>query len=211
MANGPLSSIACLLVALGASPLLACPEDTDRDGVCDGIDNCPTVLNAEQSDLDGDLVGDRCDDQDATLEPRTLVVKADTSDSADNGSVRVRGSVEIALPGDRLFFSEGLLLRISDGSGFEETDVFQQGACGPPSSGRWVCLKNDHAGQATFRQQRATPTVWRFAVTVKRLAITGPFGAAPITVAIRSDGGIDRVGTVAPCVGTPTKLVCKAP
>ena len=44
----------------------ACPHDaenrdTDRDGICDGKDNCLRVLNPDQSDLDGDGFGDVCD------------------------------------------------------------------------------------------------------------------------------------------------------
>jgi uncharacterized repeat protein (TIGR01451 family) len=36
--------------------------DRDGDGTPDTIDNCPAQSNASQADIDGDLVGDRCDD-----------------------------------------------------------------------------------------------------------------------------------------------------
>ena len=42
-------------VTVAASP------DTDRDGVPDHVDNCPTAANAEQLDDDEDGVGDACD------------------------------------------------------------------------------------------------------------------------------------------------------
>lgn len=35
--------------------------DGDGDGVCDVLDNCPTVPNPDQSDVDGDSYGDACD------------------------------------------------------------------------------------------------------------------------------------------------------
>ncbi len=35
--------------------------DADRDGVVDGSDNCPSVANANQNDLDADKIGDACD------------------------------------------------------------------------------------------------------------------------------------------------------
>ena len=38
-----------------------CP-DSDSDGVIDKNDNCPNTANADQADLDGDGIGDVCDD-----------------------------------------------------------------------------------------------------------------------------------------------------
>lgn len=35
--------------------------DTDGDGVCDANDNCPSVANPDQSDVDSDGLGDACD------------------------------------------------------------------------------------------------------------------------------------------------------
>ena len=41
------------------------PEiDGDRDGVWDGDDNCATIANADQRDVDHDFIGDVCDDYD---------------------------------------------------------------------------------------------------------------------------------------------------
>lgn len=38
------------------------PADADGDGANDDADNCPAVSNADQADLDGDGIGDACDD-----------------------------------------------------------------------------------------------------------------------------------------------------
>ncbi len=37
------------------------PTDTDHDGKSDGIDNCVDAANADQANIDGDLLGDACD------------------------------------------------------------------------------------------------------------------------------------------------------
>ena len=41
-----------------------CPGDSDGDGILDPSDNCPLVYNPDQTDTDGDSIGDVCDDDD---------------------------------------------------------------------------------------------------------------------------------------------------
>lgn len=38
-------------------------QDQDKDGIINQTDNCPTIPNLDQSDLDGDGVGDLCDSE----------------------------------------------------------------------------------------------------------------------------------------------------
>jgi len=44
-------------------------NDSDGDGVCDDVDNCPAVVNPNQEDRDGDGVGDVCDNCPDTPNP----------------------------------------------------------------------------------------------------------------------------------------------
>jgi hypothetical protein len=37
------------------------PVDFDGDGVADSVDNCPYTYNPDQTDTDGDGLGDVCD------------------------------------------------------------------------------------------------------------------------------------------------------
>ena len=65
--------------------------DTDGDGHPDSVDNCPTVSNADQTDQDGDGVGNACDpDQDGDgandgADNCPLVPNADQRDTDSDG------------------------------------------------------------------------------------------------------------------------------
>lgn len=46
-------------IAAGTSICLPC-ADSDRDGLCDQVDNCPNISNPDQANSDNDFVGDAC-------------------------------------------------------------------------------------------------------------------------------------------------------
>lgn len=57
----PFSILSVAFAAALLVPMPAWAADVDCDGVEDTVDNCPDRFNPTQSDLDGDLAGDRCD------------------------------------------------------------------------------------------------------------------------------------------------------
>ena len=52
-------------------------DDTDGDGICDGVDNCPTIYNPDQTDADNDGVGDACDNCPTVCNPAQLDADGD--------------------------------------------------------------------------------------------------------------------------------------
>ncbi|HJQ83639.1 MAG TPA: thrombospondin type 3 repeat-containing protein [Candidatus Binatia bacterium] len=199
-----------VFVVLVCGPALACPADGDGDGTCDGLDNCPAVANPSQSDIDGDLLGDACDDADADLDLTSVHLKSDTSATSDNGAVKLKGTFAVAPPNDVFFAANGLRVRVQDALGFDETYVWPQAHCGMVGSGRWLCLAPGVDPTAKFMARTSTspPAVYRFSIAVKRLALSGPF-TGPVTVTMSQDYDIDRTGAVAACRTSPTRLVCR--
>ncbi|MEE2643480.1 MAG: pentapeptide repeat-containing protein, partial [Myxococcota bacterium] len=51
-------------VCVGSRCVTDLEADRDRDSIADNVDNCPNVENPEQEDLDGDELGDACDEDD---------------------------------------------------------------------------------------------------------------------------------------------------
>jgi hypothetical protein len=62
-----------------------CVTDADHDGVCDSVDNCPTVYNPSQSDIDHDGLGDACDNCPLVYNPDQKDTDGDgIGDACDN-------------------------------------------------------------------------------------------------------------------------------
>ncbi len=56
-------NVLSLSVAFAPNPLYV-PADSDRDGVPDAQDNCVSIANTDQTDANGNGIGDACDDFD---------------------------------------------------------------------------------------------------------------------------------------------------
>src|SRR6185369_13593204 len=184
--------------------------DTDLDGVCDDVDNCPTVANADQSDLDGDGQGDACDDTDAVLDLRRARARAAEK---SKGEILVKGDLVIG-PADDFDPRFGFEVEVKDGLALDQVFTFTGAECQALRSGRVTCKTIDGDVIAMFQPLKAKPDRVRFSLRFKNLAITEPF-APPITVRITDDPavptvGIDRVGTIDTCRVTKKAILCVA-
>ena len=79
------SKLMLLWIALAFSFSLHAQNDTDGDGVDDGIDNCTYVSNPGQEDTDGDGIGDLCDPEMNLCKDNDVIIMMDASGSV--GSV----------------------------------------------------------------------------------------------------------------------------
>lgn len=77
--------------------------DKDGDGICDAIDNCPSVENAEQIDSDGDELGDACSHVDAaTLTSINNKSAAETTSSSEQNVMALDFELSNEYAGHRL-------------------------------------------------------------------------------------------------------------
>jgi hypothetical protein len=188
----------------------ACDVDQDGDGLCDDEDNCPTVFNPDQSDLDGDDIGDVCDDDDAPFEIKRARIRAG---KPGKGEIQVKGETEVAT-GETFAPELGFEVEVEDGLTLDVTFTFGPSDCTKLKSGRITCKAAGGDWTARFEPLKAKPGRVRIALRFKGLTITEPFGP-PLTARLTSDPptfetGIDRQGTIDDCRVTPKAMLCVA-
>ena len=116
--------------------------DGDGDGIPDALDNCPTVFNPDQTDVNMDGVGDACVDGDGDGIPDVLdncltVFNPDqTDDNMDGfGDACVSPNADIGdgvVLGDGVIIGDGAVIedgaQIGDGAVIEDGATVEQGA-----------------------------------------------------------------------------------
>lgn len=86
----------------------ACDPDIDGDGVLNALDNCPTVANADQADIDGDNVGDACASEgsgpveDGGGRPGRTDAGTEPADVVEDDGIRINEGCAAAAPGGAL-------------------------------------------------------------------------------------------------------------
>jgi hypothetical protein len=206
---GLLGVLTCLVLAGPARVALACPTDSDGDGVCDAMDNCPAVANPDQADLDGDLLGDACDDADAELNVTRLQLKHDSGRSANDVSLyRVKGDILLAPTESPLSSGDGLGVHVQDSLETDLGRTWTSGECATSQSGNIRCISTDRTAKLLVRKIRA-PRVYRYSVKVKRVALPENRAFVPPIAVTLSNGAVDRVGSILDCRADNSGLYCR--
>jgi parallel beta-helix repeat protein len=186
----------------------ACTEggggDPDGDSICSNDDNCPTVANPGQEDLDNDGTGNVCDGNDAAINLTQAKFKKDTSVTSNNGSITLKGDFLTSVPADALNTAAPIGVQVSDNLGTTQSFVWT--TC--VASGKKIgCKSADHISQAKFKQLGA-PNQWKFVIKLKKRSIPGPF-QGPVRATISHDTGIDRTDEIMDCHATNSGLNCR--
>ena len=207
--TGLVCALTLLAMAIVTRVALACPADSDGDGICDAVDNCPAVANADQANLDGDLLGDACDDNDAELNVTRLELKHDSDRSASDVSLyRAKGDILLGPAEATLSGASGLSIHIRDALVTDVDYAWTGSECATSPSGNIRCISADKTAKLLVTKIRA-PRVYKYALKVKRAAL--PENRAfipPITVTLRN-ASIDRVGPIMDCRPNNTGLFCR--
>jgi hypothetical protein len=186
-------------------------SDSDGDGICDQTDNCPDDANPDQRDLDGDSIGDACDDTDATA---LQIKRARVRVSSSPGNIVVKGEFQLTSPSDSFDASQGLEVEVLDDLSLDRVFTWPASSCINKSSGFVYCKSADRAWRAVFAPRGLS--AYRFTLTLNRLSnLSGPF-APPLTVRIAHNPGelitgVDRVGSIAACRLATKGMRCLAP
>jgi cysteine-rich repeat protein len=179
--------------------------DTDGDGVVDCVDNCPTVANPDQRDIDSDGSGDLCDPEEGPLRVSRLKLRGKNG----NGTVVGKGSLVLESVADELTAEDGIRFTVRDRLEADADYLWTVAECGVTQSPlRIKCDSPDKRLKAKLKAVPAAPDAFRWFLKMRRLPLNAPF-KSPITVTLTYGKGMDRVGVIGDCAALGSSIVCK--
>jgi len=219
------SGIVCTLIdtCLGGVCVEGGGGDTDGDGVCEAEDTCPGLANPGQEDFDQDDVGNPCDAADGPLEVVQAKLKFDKSQPGrrPNGRIVLKAEFLTTPPADTFDPEPGLLVRVEDGLGLDQSFAWLPGEClirtNQAGEVRSIkCKSADNRYKAKISPHRQFPGIIRVRIILKQLTkdvVPGPF-FGPVTVTVAAQPavlttGVDRVGSIVDCQQVGSGMKCK--
>jgi hypothetical protein len=216
-------AVLLLLAAAGRAHADCAPDpDTDGDGICDPVDNCVTVPNADQLDTyglsSGDGSGDACEAK-AEARINKVKIRGGPVSASPKGKITIKGY--FILLAAETFNPPSIAGRVVDGIQLDQSTPVPAGApavCALSASGKNIKCKQ--AAPQTAVQTSATfklsstssgaPRVVQFSVKIAKLAIGGQAFSEPVTVTVTDSGtGIERVGVIHDCSASNGQLTCR--
>ncbi len=183
--------------------------DGDGDGVIDCDDNCPVTPNPDQSDIDGDGLGDVCDPNDGPQKIIRATLKGDSNPVTDTGKLVAKGDFVALLPVEQLTHLQGIGFRVSDTRETDTTYFWPPSECAfTPNNGRIKCKSADKRYRADLKPVPKQPSAVRWKFKMIKQGALAPF-RDPITVTLTYGPGIDRVGIIVDCAIKTNGIVCK--
>jgi len=182
--------------------------DPDHDLICSADDNCPTIYNPDQKDVDHNGVGDAC-----TLNLTLVNLRRSSNATHPNGRIAVKGSFLSNPPHDVFSRSAGFTVIVKDNHDLVETFSFTPAECTTASGGIIKCANGiNKANKLVFRPSHAAPAQFTFSLVFQRLSISPPF-LPPATVSLTQGTpgtAPERTGTISACgVVTPSGMICR--
>jgi hypothetical protein len=195
------------VVVYGCAEDESCGPDADTDGIIDDLDNCPSQVNPDQANLDGDTQGDRCDSVD-----NTLTLKGSIKHKADDGrAAMIKGRItQSETISDSPDATGGFQVTVHDEAYSLMEVTFDAVECVADTK-KIVCEKLDETASLKIPLGGLERGKVPFKLKMTDLSAPPPLFIGPIRVVISEpDTYVEREGSSSTeCVAKPTQLTCK--
>jgi hypothetical protein len=207
-----LCAVTITMVAAPARAQVACGSDVDGDGVCDDVDNCPSVANAGQENTYGGPAGDACEHM---LNVVKLKIKTGTS-TTPKGKISAKGDFILGT-GEDFTAAANLTIRVIDGLDIDvtapaSTPSNPDGIICTAIPGRIRCRGTVPSSSLVFKIGPANAEGARlvsWSAKIAKLA-TSQIPQEPVTVIITDEAqGLAFGGDIHDCFPRNGKLTCK--
>jgi hypothetical protein len=202
MRSPVLAALLALVLGAGSAAAVCVGVDTDADGVCDDVDNCPADANADQSDVDFDATGDVCDPVDGEMaEPKVSLRLLTVSIRG-----QAKGYVQTTPPLETFVVADTVSVTIRDGGSTVLTTTWPAEECTLVRT-TTRCRSDDRSALLVMKRVASVAGLYRMRVRTKQSQIATQF-PGPGTVALTT-GDLTYLGAPTLCSVQARALTCR--